>query len=415
MGICLLSMCGAGTMHSCLSFAEGLAEMIKSIEGVNKTKSMASRKSPTAITDAIFSTDWEVYTFLYGKKTVKSNKGWAPNLQKKGELMKQKTRLMITLGFLLVLLGTVTSAEAFTPHADCTFRERPLPLVRDCGDKVDDVLYWKNKIAGIQRALDALGGLIDDAAERQLREGFGDVMDFLNPIPNSAAGLTNCWLDYCREGLGQAVGALTAVLSITDTFAENLRNIKAYNDWLSKLRDAKEGLDAANKAADECLQAQAKEAKDYEDAKAYNKAGVPLYPADHPLCNPPKEDADTLTNGGGDDDPSLEVGQGHKDESGSKGTKDSSEPDWSRVEDFTRIEVQRALDWINSELDICGQFAEYDRGGCVNASLAHRNHLKATINKGINTSTTASKRLEWIQTRDQLNTIKQRGSEMTKK
>ena len=251
-------------------------------------------------------------------------------------------------------------------------------------------------LKGIGRELDNIQRSQDAQAEglRRSAQSAWDAAQAAFDGAKSAAGGD-------ARGFGQAVGDLTVAIG---NFLPGVSGVDLSLHAKIRLQKLSDQLGPANQAAgnakgalDDCIDK-------YEVVDTGNDDG-----GDFLISG---EDGAGNTGGAGSGSGSGSSGSG----SGSKGDSGTSSvnPDWSRVRDFTKLEVQSALDWMDRELDACSQFSDRDRSGCVNASLGHRNKIKGVINRGVNNSATAAERLEWLHARDQLETIKQRGSEMTK-
>ena len=133
------------------------------------------------------------------------------------------------------------------------------------------------------------------------------------------------------------------------------------------------------------------------------------------LVDDDTEGSDRLYKGGDVGGGPVTTGGGSQSGSGTSDGRDQSTggvepPDWSRVNEFDRAEIQSSLDWINSELDTCGQLSERDRRPCANATLQHKNKLKGAINRGINSSSSAAERIKWIEQRDRLEATLERNA-----
>ena len=84
------------------------------------------------------------------------------------------------------------STLAFEPHADCSFAEKPLPLVRDCGAEGDDILYWKNRVAGVNRALEALADPMSQHNQDRAMEAMEagrSMAEAMDSLPNNSPGV----------------------------------------------------------------------------------------------------------------------------------------------------------------------------------------------------------------------------------
>ncbi len=332
-----------------------------------------------------------------------------------------------TIITLVIAIASLSPAIAlgFQPHAECTFSPKPLPLVRDCEDEAADVLWYKNRVAGVNRALDALQDPMSEENQERARDTMdaGKAMaDAMGSLPNDPPGLNRCFRTFCRAAVGRALGAAQLGWDLGSLFGNTWADQSRLNDWRNKLAAFKDGLAGANERMDACSNAQAIEAKARDDAEAYNRAGVPKYPADHPLCSPPDDDGGNSGTGGNDND-GKEVkgddGQRGGDSGGASGggsgggsRQGEGTPDWSRTNQFTRAEITQALDWMDRELDTCATLPLASRRTCANATLAHHSKLRGAINRKINAAGSAVQRGSLSAERDRLGALNERRNQL---
>ncbi len=192
--------------------------------------------------------------------------------------------------FALVLLTGTTAVNAFTPHADCTFNKiDPLPEVENCDALDRRIKSIKSNMAAAQRAMDKLRQDHGDAIDDLLEQGMEILVGEVTGIPTSAADCVTAAVSYCSQRIGAALSAASNLLSASGTFQGGIDAAIWYRRWQDKLRDLEKDLQEAEEELAECEARRSEQATARDDAEAYNRAGVPKYPADHPLCKPPEE------------------------------------------------------------------------------------------------------------------------------
>ena len=315
-------------------------------------------------------------------------------------------RLPICL--ILGLLLFSAPAMAFQPHADCTFNKiDPLPKMDDCAHLERRVKSIKNNMASAQRAMDKLreahGDAIDDLWEQGMQELFSEVTG----IPTSAEGLFDCVLEVCGSRFAGALSTLTGLMDASSTFSGGIDARVWWGHWRDRLEDLKGDLEKAQDELHECLATRAQQATALDDAREYNRRGLPKYPADHPLCKPPEEsDGGTEESGGGSQNDGMN--------SGGSGSGDGAHttPDWDRMNDFNREETQRTLDWMDSEMDACAGLSS--PAGCVKRTLNKRTLLQRHIDRSRNKAGSAAEEAHWQNMRSRLEDLRVRGNAIRK-
>lgn len=324
--------------------------------------------------------------------------------------------------FALVLLTGTTAVNAFTPHADCTFNKiDPLPEVENCDALDRRIKSIKSNMAAAQRAMDKLRQDHGDAIDDLLEQGMEILVGEVTGIPTSAADCVTAAVSYCSQRIGAALSAASNLLSASGTFQGGIDAAIWYRRWQDKLRDLEKDLQEAEEELAECEARRSEQATARDDAEAYNRAGVPKYPADHPLCKPPEEakpddeevkddpdSGDGMSAGGSGGDPSrVHTDDDHRSAGGSGDP--ATPPDWTRLNEFTRDEVQNALDWMEQELDGCAALSS-GHSSCVNRTLNKRTLVQRRIDKGRSSSASASEQANWETMREQIGELRTRGS-----
>ncbi|MEM1434380.1 MAG: hypothetical protein AAGG11_10025 [Pseudomonadota bacterium] len=328
-------------------------------------------------------------------------------------------------------LAVVAEAQAFTPHADCTFNKiEPLPEVENCDALDRRIKNIKSNMASAQRAMDKLREDHGDAIDDLLVQGMEVLVGEVTGMPTSAQDCVTTAIGYCRARIGAALSAAANLWSASSTFSGGIDAAIWWRRWRDKLDQLKKDLEAAEEELAECLARRSRQATERDNAEAYNRAGLPKYPPDHPLCKPPEDDPPeeevkdkpaedpTSRTGQAGGDPTREHAGDH-DRSAGGGAGDSGDgaaplPDWSRLNEFTREELQNALDWMERELDGCAALAS-GHGACVNRTLNQRTLVQRQIDKGRNASGSASEQAKWEAMRAQIGELRTRGSAIKKK
>ncbi|MEM1143208.1 MAG: hypothetical protein AAGI88_11550 [Pseudomonadota bacterium] len=330
---------------------------------------------------------------------------------------------------LMLLLSLTSIAEAFSPHPDCTFNKiEPLPEVENCDDLDRRIKKIKSNMASAQRAMDALRRDHADAITDLWIQGMEVVVGEVTDMPTSAADCVGAAISYCSQRIGAAYSAVTNLIGASSTFAGGLRARQKWSEWREELSKLERNLEAAEEELAECEARTLAQAKVRDDADAYNRAGLPKYPADHPLCKPPedpkpnpakdhKEDAPGIGAGSSSERPGGDPSHSHTDE-GHRSAVGSTEsggsvltPQWSRINEFSRDEVQNALDWMESELAVCSGLSS-GRRACVNRTLNKRTQVTREIDKGRNNAASAGAQAQWEDMRTQVDELRVRGNEI---
>ena len=201
------------------------------------------------------------------------------------------------------------------------------------------------------------------------------------------------------RGFGQAVGDLTVAIG---NFLPGVSGVDLSAFAKKRLQQLSDQLGPANQAAanakaalDECVDK-------YEVADTGNGDG-----GDFLIGG---EDGTGNTGGAGSGSGSGGSGSGK-----GNGSDQIADPDWARVNDFTKVEVEQAIRWINRELSICQQFPANQIRGCVNATVSNAGRLRNKISSGISNASNATDRLSWIHIQQSLETARENANQMKKR
>lgn len=197
------------------------------------------------------------------------------------------------------------------------------------------------------------------------------------------------------KGFGEAIGNLTVAIG---NFLPGVSGVDLNVYARIRLEKLSDELVEANKAAaaakaalDECVDS-------YEEAETGGDGGTGY-------------ELDNSGNSSGTGRSGGSAGGG----SGSGGGNtdgNHTEPDWNKIKDFSKSEVENALGWVNQELDACRQFPASEIKACASASVRYMTQLRNKVNKGTSQSTNTADRMGWVQMKQEVEAINASANEM---